>query len=135
MLLNSRLQLHFRAELAHSSMMTIKRAEIWTADLRNIGIEISKVRPVLIVSVNYINKVSPIAVVLPLTSKVPQVLGPERVLLSKAETGLRTNSIALSFQIRALDKSKLVKKVGCLKPSKMSEVEESIKIVLGLIQE
>lgn len=111
----------------------IKRGEIWTVDLRKVGSEISKIRPALVVSINSIQNLSPVVVVLPLSSRISQIIGPERVLLSKTDTGLIRDSVALSFQVRAIEKRKLVKRISRLSKQKMVEVEGSIKIVLGLL--
>ena len=112
----------------------IKRAEIWAADLRKSGIEISKIRPVLVVSANYINVASAIAIVVPLSSRIPQILGLERIFVGKDETNLVRDSVVLALQIRALDKSRLMKKIGKISGNKMLEIEESLKLVLGMIE-
>lgn len=112
----------------------IKRGEIWTVDLRFSRGEISKIRPALIVSANAINEISPIIVVIPLTSQVPHILGPERIIIEKVDAGLTKNSVALTTQIRAIEKGKFDKRVGVLKREKMKEIEESIKVVLSLLE-
>ncbi|OGY10947.1 MAG: hypothetical protein A3A58_02915 [Candidatus Blackburnbacteria bacterium RIFCSPLOWO2_01_FULL_41_27] len=113
----------------------LKRGEIWTADLRSLG-EISKIRPALIVSVAAINEISPIVIVIPISSHIPEILGFDRILLEKDNnTNLAKDSVALTTQIRSLEKRKLGKRVGKLKREKMREVEESIKVVLGLTED
>lgn len=113
---------------------TLKRGEIWTADLGSLG-EISKIRPALIVSVAAINEISPIIIVIPISSHIPIIIGPDKVFLEKTDTNLAKDSVTLTTQIRALEKRKLGKMVGKLGSGKMKEVETSLKIVLGLTAE
>lgn len=111
-----------------------KRREVWVADLRFSGIEISKIRPVLIISSNIVNEFSPRVIIIPATSQTSMFLSPDRVFISKENSGLKRDSVFIATQVRALDKSKLVKRVGVLKNDQMKEIEESIKVVLDLIE-
>ncbi|OGD93812.1 hypothetical protein A3A48_02130 [Candidatus Curtissbacteria bacterium RIFCSPLOWO2_01_FULL_37_9] len=109
-----------------------KRGEVWIADLApGRGWEVAKRRPVIIISANEINKISTLVVIIPLSSIIPSVIGPERVFIEKGMF-LNKASIALPTQIRAIDKSRISKKVGNLSKDKLSEVEEALKVVLGL---
>lgn len=111
----------------------IKRGEIWVTDLRStVGWEVAKKRPALIISNNDINSLSPIVIVIPLSSQIPEVLGPERLFIKKEETGLDKDSVIFIIQIRAIDKSRISKKVGKISKQKLLEVEEAVKLVLGL---
>lgn len=114
----------------------IKRGEIWVTDLRpGVGWEVAKKRPSLIVSSNAINTISPVVIVVPISSQIPEVLGPERLLLHENEAvGLTKKSVILITQIRAIDKTRLVKRVGTIKEEKLLEVEGSIKLVLGMTE-
>lgn len=111
-----------------------KRGEIYIADLNpGFGREIHKKRPVLVVSNNILNQNSPFVIILPLSSLVPQLVSFELVQISRFK-GLDKDSVILVDQIRAIDKTRLIKKVGKLPKEKISEVEESLKLVLGLIE-
>lgn len=113
----------------------IKRGEIWVVDLRSaVGWEVVKKRPALIISANQINSIAPVVIILPISSQVPKILGPERVLVTERETGLEKNSVIMVTQIRAIDKTRLIKKVGNLRRDKLFEVEESIRLILGMIE-
>lgn len=110
-----------------------KRGEIWIADLMpGKGWEVAKKRPALIISSDYINSISPLVIVVPLSSQVPKVLGPERIFLTRSESKLTKDSVLFVNQIRAIDKSRLVKKVGSISKGKIEEVGYALKIVLGL---
>ena len=110
-----------------------KRGEVWVANLiPGKGWEVAKKRPVIIISANEINKISPLVIIIPTSSQDPQIIGPTRVLLEKEVGFLEKESVALTYQIRAADKSRFIKKIGILSEEKLFEVEEALKIVLGL---
>jgi mRNA interferase MazF len=48
------------------------------------------------------------------------------------EAGLDRDSVALCHQIRALDRRKVIRKLGDLAPERLSEIEIAISFVLGL---
>ncbi len=120
----------------NNSNNVIRRGEIWVADLRPaVGYEVAKKRPALVISNNKIINNSPIAIVLPISSQLPAIYGPERIFISAEETNLAKDSVILTHQIRAIDKKRFGKKIGNISNSKMREVEESINIVLDLEEE
>lgn len=108
-----------------------KRGEIFIADLEpGYGREIRKKRPALIISGNDFNQTFPTVVMVPFSSIVPEFVGPDVVKFNSIK-GLYKQSALITTQIRAVDKSRLIKKVGKISKSKMKEVEESLKLVLG----
>lgn len=115
------------------SELLIKKGDIWTADLRpGKGYEIAKIRPVLIISSDIINSISPMVIVLPISSQLPPVLGSDKIHLSKKQTGLAKESAVLVSHIRSIDKSRITKKVGKIPKNKLEEIEETLKLALGL---
>lgn len=113
--------------------LSIKRGDILVTDLRpGIGWEVTKKRPALIISVSELNNISPTVVLIPISSQISKILGPERILLSKEDSNLAKDSVMLVHQIRAVDKKRLLKRVGKLSKEKLLEVEESIKLILGM---
>ena len=70
---------------------------------------------------------------LPLSSIVPQFIGPDVVKISSFG-GLDKESIILISQIRAIDNGRLIKKVGKISEDQLAEVEESLKLILGMIE-
>lgn len=111
-----------------------KRGEVYIADLNpGFAKEIHKKRPVLIISKDEVNKNSPYAIVIPASSIVPQTLNKEMVLLNN-RSGLNKKSVLLTIFIRSIDKERLIKKIGKLSKSKLEEVEESLKLVLGMVE-
>lgn len=110
-----------------------KRGEIWIVDLRpGKGWEVSKKRPAIVISANQINSRSPLVIILPISSQIPAILGVERILLPGNSTSLKKDSLILVHQIKAIDKSRLIKKIGTLAKDKLEEVEDSLNLVLGL---
>ena len=62
-------------------------------------------------------------------------LNPVHVLLpADSNTGLAVTSVALLNQIRAIDKVRLVKRLGALDADALRLVNEAIQISLGLTQ-
>ena len=111
--------------------MSIKRGEVWLANLDPtiIGGEIKKTRPVLVVSNNANNTHNQVVSILPITSSVAKIFSFE-VFLPKGVANLPKDSKAKADQIRTLDKSRLVKRIGLLSPPYMTLIEEAIKIHL-----
>jgi len=71
-------------------------------------------RPVLVVSRERINQLLPVVNVIPLTSRksASRVIYPNEVVLLAGVAGLSVDSIALCYQIRTLDKSRLERDLG-----------------------
>ena len=95
------------------------------------GREIHKKRPVLIISSDIYNRGTHYAVVIPASSIVPKVIGPEMVFLGKL-MGFNKKSVLLPLFVRSIDQQRLAKKIGTLPKERLLEVEESLKLVLGL---
>jgi mRNA interferase MazF len=61
-------------------------------------------------------------------------LNPVHVLLAADRTtGLAVTSVAVFNQIRAVDRARLVKRLGSVDDQTLERVDETIKIGLGLI--
>lgn len=86
-----------------------KNGEAWLINLEpTIGSEIRKTRPCIVISPDEINKLLRTVIVAPLTSTIKNY--PTRVSIVFQE---RESSIALD-QIRSVDKSRLLQKLGNL---------------------
>ena len=113
--------------------MNIKRGGIYLATLDPvIGKEISKTRPVVIVSNNKNNEFSGTVTILPITSKNIQKIYPFEVLLKKGAGNLPKNSKVKADQIRTLDKSRIVKFIGKLEKKEMDLLDKATLIHLDL---
>jgi mRNA interferase MazF len=113
-------------------MNRILKGEIYWANLSpTIGSEISKTRPVLIVSNNINNQYAATVSILPITSTTVKIY-PFEVFLPKGEGDLSNNSKAKANQIRTIDKQRIGNKIGRISESKLAEIEDAILIHLGI---
>ncbi len=113
--------------------MNINQFEIWIADLNpRFGTEPGKKRPVLVVQTDLINKIHPSSLICPITTKVIPKSDILRVHLKKKEGNVKSNCDIMIDQIRAIDNSRLIKKVGKIPVNKIEKVKENIKIIFDL---
>lgn len=94
------------------------------------GREIHKKRPALIISDDSLHPLSHV-IIIPASSIVLKTPGIEMVSIGKTE-GVVKKSVLLPILVRSIDDIRLVKKVGKLSKEKLKEVEEALKLVLGL---
>ena len=72
-------------------------------------------------------------IVAPITSTVRLPLSPVHVLLAaNRTTGLVVPSVAAFNQIRTVDRSRLIRKLGAVDDQIMIEVDQAIRISLGM---
>ena len=114
--------------------VVIKRGEVWWASLRPpIGSEPGFRRPILVVQANTFNR-SKIGTVIAavMTSNLRLTTAPGNVRLTKAQSGLRRDSVINVSQIVTLDKSFLTEPAGRISAAKQQEVDQGLQLVLGL---
>lgn len=114
--------------------MQTKQYEIWVADLNpHIGTEPGKTRPVLVVQTDLLNKIPhPSTIICPITTNVKKESEILRVHLKKGTANIHENCDIMIDQIRAIDNSRLMKKVGDLPANLGEKVRENIKVILEL---
>lgn len=116
-------------------MTEIRRGEIWLVNLDpTLGHEIRKSRPAVIIQNDIGNKYSPITIIAPITSQNIHEIYPIEVLLTGRNLGLDKDSKVLLNQIRAIDKRRLIKKLGKVDDETMIQIDEAIRISLGLLK-
>ncbi len=111
------------------------RWEIYLVNLDpTIGSEQGKTRPVLIISNDDTNAILPVINILPLTSlKQGRRIYPNEVLLKKEISELDKDSLVLCYQIRTVDKKRLIKKLGEIKNDEIkTEIIDALSFQLGL---
>ena len=115
-------------------IMQVKQFEIWIADLNpKIGTEPGKTRPVLVIQTNLLNKIPhPSTIVCPLTTNIEKDADILRVHLQKRMANLTEQCDILIDQIRAIDNTRLIKKIGNLPVALVGKVKENIMITLDL---
>lgn len=110
-----------------------KQFEIWIADLNpRMGTETGKVRPVIVVQTDLLNKEHPSTIICPITTNVKQDSEILRIHLKKSKFGLKENCDIMIDQVRAIDNKRLVKKVGVVDTYTADKVRENLRIVLDL---
>jgi mRNA interferase MazF len=112
-----------------------RRGEIYLTSLDpTVGREIRKTRPALVIQNDVSNRLSGVTIIAPVTSTVRFPLNPVHVLLAAdSRTGLAVTSVAVLSQIRAVDRVRLVKRLGAADDETMDRVNEAIGISLGLV--
>jgi mRNA interferase MazF len=86
-----------------------------------------------VVSRDAINRSSPVVVVVPCTSaRKDRRIYPSEVLLRAPEGGLKADSIALGGQLRAIAKTRLVRRGGALGAETMRKLDMALLITLDL---
>ena len=114
-------------------MVTIKRGGIFLANLEPIkGNEQGGIRPVLIIQNNISNKYSPVTIIAAITSKIFVKEFPTNIFIKKENSGLDKDSTIMLNQIRTIDNSRLIKKVGSLDNFTLEKVDSAIQISLAL---
>jgi mRNA interferase MazF len=112
-------------------VVAVRRGDVVVASLDpTIGVEIKKTRPVIVLSNDSINQLSQLVVVVPLTKNVAH-LSPSHAVIPKGVARLNFASNAVTEQIKAIDKRRLVKRLGSLSPSLLAQVERALKNTLA----
>ncbi len=112
----------------------VKRGCIYFADLDPVvGSEQGGRRPVLVVQNDLGNQFSPVTIVASITSAPARIARPTDVAIMPEESGLPHPSRVLLNQIRTLDKRRLERPAGQLSPERMAQVDEALKISLGIV--
>ena len=110
-----------------------KQFEIWIADLNpKIGTETGKIRPVLIIQTNLLNKFHTSTIVIPLTTNLKPNSKKLRIHLTKGTANLKQDCDIMIDQIRAIDNKRLVNKIGTLPPNFIQKVKAEILDIFDL---
>ena len=113
--------------------MKIKRGDLVIVRLEPVkGSEQGGIRPCLIIQNDISNEFSPITIIAPITSKIYTKNYPTNVFLQKNDSNLDKDSTILINQIRAIDKSRIIKIVSRLDNDLMKKVNLAIKVSLDL---
>jgi mRNA interferase MazF len=111
----------------------IRRGEIYEVDLgQPVGSEQGGRTPALVIQNDVGNETAPNTIVAAITSQ-PRRPYPFQVAISRADSGLRKESIVMLEQIRTVSQARLGKRLGRLHPDQMAEVDAAIHHSLGLV--
>lgn len=110
----------------------MKRGEIYRADLDPVvGSEQGGIRPVVIVQNDKGNKHSPTVIVAAITTSRKKPEMPLHVPIQPEESGLSQPSTVLCEQLRTLEKQRLGRKLGRLRPEVMARIDRALALSLG----
>ncbi|SHI55353.1 type II toxin-antitoxin system PemK/MazF family toxin [Propionispora hippei] len=115
--------------------MIVKRGDIYYANLSPvIGSEQGGHRPVLVIQNDVGNKYSPTVIVAAITSQISKAKLPTHVEISAKQYNLEKDSVILLEQMRTIDKRRLKEKVTHLTEDIMTQIDDAVRVSLGLVQ-
>jgi mRNA interferase MazF len=108
------------------------RGEVWVVSLDPTkGREQAGKRPALVLSVDPFNHgPADLIVVLPITSKAKGI--PFHVNVRPPEGGLKQESFIKCEDVRSISKERLSQRLGAVTTKTMKQVEDRVRILLGL---
>jgi len=108
--------------------MRIRKGDVFMANLyAAFSHEQQGRRPVLVLQNDIANDTLPTVMVAPVTSNLQAMRYPSTVFIQQGEAGLTTDSVALVFQTRTLDKRRLEKRRGKVSTSVMAQIDQPIR--------
>lgn len=110
----------------------INRGDIWLADFDpTTGREQAGIRPCLIISVNGFNQGgAELVIALPITSRKKAIRS--HIAIQPPEGGLTLQSFVKTEDIRSISEERLIRRLGSVTDRTLSQVGESLSILLGL---
>jgi mRNA interferase MazF len=113
--------------------MKVRQYEIWVADLNpRIGTEPGKIRPVVVIQTDLLNKHHPSTIVCPLTTNVEPGSTILRVPLAKGSCELEEECDMMIDQVRAIDNKRLVRWLGKIPVEAVDRIKISLKVIFDL---
>ncbi len=109
-----------------------QRGEVWLIDFDPIrGHEQAGRRPALILSMDAFNAgPAGLVVAIPITKTIRAV--PTHVVIHPPEGGVKMDSAILCEAVRSVSRERLSTKWGRVSPQTLAEVEDRVRILLGL---
>jgi mRNA interferase MazF len=114
--------------------MVIKRGDMFYADLSPVvGSEQGGIRPVVIIQNDIGNKHSPTVIAAAITSQTGKTKLPTHIEIGSENSGLKSDSVILTEQIRTIDKSRLKEKIGHIDDDNvMGRINDALGVSFGL---
>lgn len=108
-----------------------RRGEVWMVNFNpGRGSEQLGIRPALIIQNDVGNQYASTTIVAAITSSIK--VYPVTVLLKKGEAGLKHVSMINLAQILTIDKSRLQRRLGSLRPETVTRVNAAVRISLDV---
>ncbi len=106
-----------------SSDNHFKRGEVWLVNLNPTqGSEQAGIRPVIIFQHEIVSQFSTTVITIPLTKNLRRAVLPICLKIEKGNGGLNQDSVALCYQMRVLDKTRLIRVLGQLKSETIAQL-------------
>lgn len=103
-----------------------RRGSVYRVNLDpTIGHELRKTRPALVVSNDHMNELAETILVMPITAGVHQYY--HWIPLDPPEGGMTKPSSIVTEQVRSIDKSRLQRRLGAVRPATMAKIEQAIR--------
>ncbi len=116
--------------------MTPQYGHLYVADLNpRFGTEPGKVRPVVVVQTDALNRSHPSTIICPLTTKTAGFENPLRLALPRGLSGLGRASDILVDQVKAIDNRRLRKSLGVLADPYLGELRIKLLLILDYVEE
>ena len=113
----------------------MKRGEIWWADLGPYRLrEQTGRRPVVVWQSDALTGMLQSVLVIPITTNLERANLAGTALIAASEGDLPENSVALAFQLRAIPKSALQRKIRDLTDDETAELELATDEALGRVE-
>jgi mRNA interferase MazF len=112
----------------------MQRGEVWWSDLpKPIGSGPGYRRPALIIQSDIFSRSDIRTVVVAvITTNLGLAAAPGNVFCSKRASGLPRDSVINISQILTVDRSLLTERIGIVSPSVLQQVEQGLRLLLGL---
>jgi mRNA interferase MazF len=112
-------------------VVAIRRGDVVLVNLDpTVGVERKKTRPAIVVSNDSINHFSQLLVIVPVTKNTAYI-SPSHVFIPKGTARLSFVSKVVTEQIKAVDKHRIVRRLGSLSSALLAQVERAIKNTLA----
>ncbi len=110
-----------------------KTGDVFLVDLDPVkGSEQGRVRPVIVFQNPDLSRFTSTYLCIPLTTNLSRMSIPGTCFLKKGEGGLSKDAVALCFQLRAIDKSRLIKKYGRISSGALQSLADAILSATGI---
>ncbi|MGA3287509.1 MAG: type II toxin-antitoxin system PemK/MazF family toxin [Bacteroidota bacterium] len=114
-------------------MSHVQRGEVYMVKPDpSIGKEQKNKRPCVVVSSNIVNSTAGLIVVCPVTEGLGLQADIIHISLNKGEGGLTKDSIILCDQIKAVDETRIIEKLGNLSGGIMQKIDTALCDILNL---
>lgn len=113
--------------------VTVKTGDVFLVNFDPVkGSEQGRERPVIIFQNPDLSRFTSTYLSIPLTTNLSRKCIPGGCFVKKGDGGLPFDSIALCFQMRAIDKSRFTKKYGTVSRATLDSIANAISVAIGL---